>query len=55
MGRHLGPGYAESWAKDQHLAELDGRTVDQALEQGVPPRQVWRAVCGALDLPASEH
>jgi hypothetical protein len=55
MGSHLGPGYAESWAKDQHLAELAGRTVLEALDDGVPPRQVWRAVCGALDLPGREH
>lgn len=54
MGRHLGEGYAESWARDQHLAELDGRTVVQALDDGVPPKQVWRAVGAALQLPARE-
>lgn len=55
MGAHLGPTYAESWARDQRLAELDGRTVTQALDDGVPPRQVWRAVCEALRLPGSER
>lgn len=55
MGHHLGPGYAESWAQDQHLADLDGATVRQALERGMPPKQVWRAVCGALDLPAGDR
>lgn len=55
MHRHLGVAYAESWAQDQHLASLDGRTVTQALEHGLPVRQVWRAVCAALDLPASER
>jgi hypothetical protein len=55
MGRHLGAGYAESWAQDQHLAALDDRTVRQALDQGVAPKQVWRAVCSALELPPSEH
>ncbi len=55
MERHLGSGYAESWAKDQHLAELHGMTVLQALDGGVPPRTVWRAVCAALGLPARER
>jgi len=55
MGRHLGQGYAQSWAQDQHLAALDDRTVRQALDQGVAPKQVWRAVCSALELPPSEH
>lgn len=55
MHAHLGEGYAESWAKDQHIAELDGRTVLQALDAGTPPRQVWHAVCTVLRLPARER
>lgn len=55
MDSHLGPGYAESWALDQHLAGLDGRTVRQALDEGVAPRQVWHAVWQALELPPSER
>jgi hypothetical protein len=55
MTVHLGAGYAESWAADQHLQGLDGRTVHGALDDGVPPRQVWRAVCDALDLPTRER
>ncbi|MGB9374702.1 MAG: DUF3046 domain-containing protein [Jiangellales bacterium] len=55
MDEHLGRGYARSWAQDQHIADLDGRTVLQALDSGVPPKQVWRAVCTALELPARER
>lgn len=55
MDEHLGRGYARSWAQDQHIADLDGRTVLQALDAGVPPKQVWRAVCAALQLPARER
>lgn len=55
MHTHLGEGYAESWAKDQHIAELDGCTVLQALDAGTPPRQVWHAVCTVLRLPARER
>jgi hypothetical protein len=55
MTHHLGAGYAESWARDQHLAGLDGRTVAVALDDGVPVRSVWRAVCEALDIPPQQR
>ena len=55
MNVHLGEAYAESWARDQHLAALDGRTAQQALDAGVPPRQVWAVVCDTLRLPAHER
>lgn len=55
MERHLGPGYAESWARDQVLSQLDGRTVMQALAEGEDTKKVWRAVCDALQLPARER
>lgn len=53
MAEQLGPGYAESWARYTVLAELGGRTVDEALEQGEPAKDVWRAVHRHLGLPAS--
>lgn len=55
MEKHLGGGYAPVWADQQVLAELDGRTVTEALDAGVAPRSVWRAVCSSLDLPPSER
>ena len=55
MDEHLGSAYARVWAQQQVLAELDGRTVDQALAAGVAPKRVWRAVWQRLELPASEH
>ena len=48
-------GYARVWSAQQELRELDGRTVDQALADGDPPRQIWRAVWQALELPSSER
>lgn len=51
----LGPAYSRSWASMFVLTELDGRTVDEALAAGVSPKQVWRAVWAALDLPARER
>lgn len=55
MEHHLGAVYAESWARDQVLEGLGGRTAYEALEAGVDPKLVWRAVCDALELPARER
>ncbi len=55
MDRALGPGYARSWAADHVVAELGGRTVDQALADGVACKEVWRAVHEVLELPARER
>ena len=52
MERHLGATYARSYAHDQVLAQLDGRTVEQALADGDDAKDVWRAVVEALQLPA---
>jgi hypothetical protein len=55
MEAALGPAYARTWASMYVIAELDGRTVDEALAAGVPPKVVWRAVWAALGLPARER
>jgi len=55
MEHNLGPAYADSWARDQVLAGLGDRTVHQALDAGEDPKRVWRAVCDALFLPATER
>jgi hypothetical protein len=43
----FGPAYARSVAADQVLAQLGGRTINQALAQGEDVVVVWRAVCAA--------
>ena len=55
METALGPSYARSWAEQQVLGELGGRTVVEALAAGEPPKVVWRAVWAALELPARER
>jgi hypothetical protein len=55
MEAALGEAYSRHWAKHHVLAELGGHTVDEALEDGTPPKQVWRAVWAALNLPLSER
>ena len=55
MNRHLGEAYAVSYANDQVLPQLGGRTVREALASGEDVKGVWRAVVEALELPASER
>lgn len=55
MDDALGRDYARVWASQHVLAELGGRTVDEALRAGVPPKDVWAAVWRALELPARER
>jgi hypothetical protein len=55
MRQHLGDGYAESYAHDQVLPALEGRTVNQALAEGEDTKTVWRAVVAALELPDWER
>lgn len=51
MEDEYGPGYARTVARDQVVAGLGGRTVDEALAAHVPPRQVWFALCDVMDVP----
>jgi Protein of unknown function (DUF3046) len=51
MTEHFGEGYAESYARDFVLAELGGRTILEALEQGENAKDVWRAVCATEEVP----
>ena len=37
------------------IGPLGNRTVREALDAGVPAKQVWRAVWEFLELPASER
>lgn len=55
MDQALGATYAPVWASQQVLADLGGRTVDQALAAGEPPKVVWRAVADRLELPEQQR
>lgn len=52
LSEHLGTAYARVWASQYSLAELRGRTVVEALADGVACKTIWRAVWNALELPA---
>ena len=51
MEAALGAGYARHWASQTVLGELGGCTAQEALADGVPPKEVWAAVWRALELP----
>lgn len=55
MQQHLGQVYCRVWAEEYSLADLKDRTVTQALADGVPCKDIWRAVWAALELPARER
>jgi Protein of unknown function (DUF3046) len=55
MRAHFGEHYADSFARDHVMSELGGRTVHEALEAGWAAKDVWRAVCEAMDVPASRR
>jgi Protein of unknown function (DUF3046) len=39
---------------DHVLTALGGRTAVQAIEDGVDPRDVWRALCADFDVPKDQ-
>jgi hypothetical protein len=51
MDRVFGSVYAKSLASDLTMSSLGGRTAAEALAAGVAPREVWDAVCAAMDVP----
>jgi hypothetical protein len=55
MGDHFGPSYSRSWARDTSLAELGGRSVEQALAEGIETVDVWRAVWRHEGLPPRDR
>lgn len=55
METALGPAYARSWAERFVIADLGGRTAEEALAAGFEPKEVWRAVHAVLGLPARDR
>ncbi|MGY4709863.1 DUF3046 domain-containing protein [Mycolicibacterium sp. CBM1] len=39
---------------DHVLSQLGGRTAAQAIEDGMEPRDVWRALCADFDVPRDQ-
>ena len=50
----FGPVRGASLLVDHVLTRLGGRTATQAIEAGVEPREVWRALCADFDVPRDQ-
>ncbi len=55
MEGEFGAVRAASLARDHVFSQLGGRTVDDALEAGIAPREVWLAVCEVYDVPPARR
>lgn len=55
MEDEFGAPRAGSLARDHVFSELDGQTVEQAIESGFDLRKVWRAVCDAYEVPPARR
>jgi hypothetical protein len=51
MAKEFGEVRADMLARDHVFSSLGGRTIDQALEAGLHPKEIWRAVCDAFEVP----
>ena len=51
MDEEFGQAYSSALSKSLVLAALDDSTVVEAVERGVNLREVWHAVCDAMDVP----
>ena len=50
----FGAAYGSSVLVDHALTGLGGRTAAQAIDEGVEPREVWRALCADFDVPRDQ-
>ncbi|GAB2747916.1 DUF3046 domain-containing protein [Salinifilum aidingensis] len=55
MTAEFGELRADMLARDHVLTSLGGRTVDEAIEAGTPPKEVWNAVCEEFGVPAARR
>jgi hypothetical protein len=51
VAEEFGAGYGRVLVDDLVLSEVGNRTAREALAAGVPPRDVWLALCRAKDVP----
>ena len=51
----FGQSYARTLAREHHLTGLGDRTVMEALDAGIPPRDVWHALCDEMEVPEASR
>jgi hypothetical protein len=52
LTKALGSAYVMTWSEQVVIAQLNDRTVTEALAANVPCKTIWRAVWEVLELPA---
>ena len=55
MADEFGEAYGRVLAHDAVLAAVGGLTAEQAIAAGVPPRQIWLALCDLQDVPLNRR
>lgn len=55
MADEFGATRAEMLAKDHVLGGLGGRTVEEALEAGMPAKEIWAQVCTEFEVPVERR
>ncbi len=55
MEGEFGAARAASVSHDHVFSQLGDRTVEQALEFGYDPREIWAAVCEVYDVPPARR
>jgi hypothetical protein len=55
ISEEFGEAYGRTVAQDMVLGALGGRTAFQALQAGVDAREVWLALCDAMDVPPTRR
>ena len=55
VDEEFGAGYGNVVVNDLVLAAVGDRTAREALAAGVPPRDVWLALCEATDVPLARR
>jgi hypothetical protein len=51
----FGSEWAPSFCKDIAITELGSKSVDEALQSGLEPQEIWRAVCSAYPNETLKH
>ena len=55
MSDEFGPEYGRVLTSDLVLGEIGGLTAQQGFAKGVAPREIWLALCEAMDVPANRR
>jgi hypothetical protein len=51
----FGPEYGRVLTSDLVLGEIGGLTAQEGIVKGVAPREIWLALCEAMDVPANRR